>query len=209
MKTRMTLLILSLFIWSCAQNDSDDRGDSKSGTSMMSIRPMTQGQPPYQLGINHRWQWAVVGLSMRDLERRFGFAERLNSGQYLFKKFDPAVHVNWEITVDLWQGPHDRVPVAHQVRFERRVKFSPDELRFLREINSNGLKWEGAGTGKGWFMYKTIVPNGPGVDMNPIAQPELRAGVKHMDAQGEAPEAVIYTMIFNQRNRIPAPKAER
>ena len=204
----MTLLILSLCIVSCAQNDSDDRGDSKSGTSMMDIKPMTPRQIAYQPRINDRWQWAVIGLSIRDLERRFGPPERLNSGQYLFKKLDPTVHVNWEITVDLWQGPHDRQPVVHQVRFERRVKFSPDELRFLREINSNGLKWQPAGTGKGWFMYKTIVPNGPGVEINPIAQPELRGGDKHRNAQGEAPETIIYTLKFHQRNQIPAPRAE-
>ncbi|NCF13246.1 MAG: hypothetical protein GWP68_07710 [Verrucomicrobiaceae bacterium] len=200
MKTQMTLLILSLCMLSCAQNDSNDRGDSKSGASMIDARPMAPRQVAHQPRINHTWQWALVGLSMDELVRRFGPSERLNSGQYLFKKFDPEVHVNWHITVDMWQDTHNRQPVVHQVRFERRVRFSTDDLRLLREINSKGLKWEGSGAGKGWFMYKTVVPNGPGVQYDPIAQPELRAGVKHVNAQSEAAETVIYTLRFNQRN---------
>ena len=89
MKTKTALLILSLCMVSCAQNDSDDRGDSKSGTSMIDARPMVSRQVAHQSRINHTWQWAVMGLTMDELVRRFGPSERLNSGQYLFKKFDP------------------------------------------------------------------------------------------------------------------------
>jgi hypothetical protein len=196
MKTKMTLLILSLCMLSCAQNDSDDRGDSKSGTSMMNIKPMVSRQVAHQPRINHTWQWAVMGLTMDELVSRFGAPQILNSGQYLFKKFDPEVHVNWHITVNMWQVVHQRQAIVNQVRFERQVKFSPYELRFLREINSKGLKWEAAGSGKGWSRFKTVVPNELGSQYDPVAQPELRAGVKHINALGESSEAVIYTLRF-------------
>ena len=148
-------------------------------------------------------QWSVMGLTLKQLEQRFGAGKLENPGQeppkYLYQEFDPAHNINWSITVDLWQGIHDKEPVVHQVYYERKTKFSFQELTWLREINSKGWEWEAAGAKSPWLKYKTVVPNVLGKKPDLGARPELRAGVKHMDHQFEAPLIAIYSLNFHLR----------
>lgn len=149
-------------------------------------------------------QWSVMGLTLKELGQRFGPGKLENPGEeaakYLFEKFDPAHNINWSITVDLWRDLHDTEPVAHQVYYERKTKFSSKELRWLREINSRGWGWEDAGAKSPWLKYKTVIPEVPGKKPDLLARPELRAGVKHMDPRKfEAPLIVVYSLNYYLR----------
>lgn len=148
--------------------------------------------------------WSAMGLTLKELEQRFGPGKRENAGQespkYIFEKFDPEHNVNWSITVDMWQDVHDKEPVAHQVYYERKTKFSFKELTWLREINSKGWKWDTAGAKPPWLKYKTAIPVMPGKKPDLVGRPELRAGVKHMDPRKfEAPLIVVYSLNFHLR----------
>ena len=144
-------------------------------------------------------RWSVMGLTLKELEQRFGEGKLDNPGQkppkYIFEKFDPEHNVNWSITVDMWQGDHNKEPVAQQVYYERKTKFSFKELTWLREINSKGWKWDTAGAKPPWLKYKTVIPVMPGKKPDLVGRPELRAGVKHMDPRKfEAPLIVLYSL---------------
>ncbi|MGB2350060.1 MAG: hypothetical protein ACPH9O_00325 [Akkermansiaceae bacterium] len=149
-------------------------------------------------------EWSAMGLTLKELEQRFGPGKLENTGQvppkYLFEKFDPVHNINWSITVDLWQDVDDNEPVAHQIYYERKTKFSNQELEWLREINSKGWKWSAAGAKPPWLNYKTVIPVMPGKKPDLVARPELRAGVKHMDPRKfEAPLIVVYSLNYYLR----------